>query len=157
MRYRRLAITTTLLTAMPSIAYAQGSAGGGELISTGAGVVALAVGAALLLEMLALRKIAEGAAIADNITYAILGVVCLVASVLAGWVSRYAPDGFTIEQARLGADLLALASMALFGIYFFRVRRAMSRFLGRLTGQEQHLVSVLKPDAKVGDEGGEGA
>ncbi len=148
MRSSRFALLTTgLVLAMPSAAFAQD--GTSAAISTGAGVVALVVAAMLLLEMLALRKLAQGAAIADNISYAILGVACMATSVLVGWVSRYVPTGFTAEQARLGADLLSIVSMVLFGIYFFRVRRAMSRFLGRLTGQEQHLISVLEPDAEL--------
>ena len=151
MRTRRLAVlVSALFFALPSAAYAQdGGIVAGSIINTGAGVLALLIAVMLLVEMLALRKLAQGAAIADNITYAILGVICLAASVLVGWIARFVPSGFTNEQARLGADLLSIASMSLFGIYFFRVRRAMSRFLGRLTGAEQHLVSVLEPDADL--------
>lgn len=153
--YRLAATTTAILFAFPAAAFAQDGSGIQPIISMGAGVVALVVAALLLVEMLSLRKLAQGAAIADNITYAILGVACLTASVLAGWIARYVPSGFTTEQARLGADLLSIAAMVLFGIYFFRVRRAMSRFLGRLTGLEQNLVSVLEPDADLSD-GGDG-
>ncbi len=147
-------LTLALTLAIPSVAFAQDSTGTLTGISTGAGIVALLVAAGLLVQMLALRRLAQGAAIADNISYAILGVVCLAASVLVGWVSRFVPTGFTAEQARLGADLLSIVSMVLFGVYFFRVRRAMSRFLGRLTGQEQHLISVLEPDAVLPDHEG---
>ncbi|PKQ36842.1 MAG: hypothetical protein CVT59_10655 [Actinobacteria bacterium HGW-Actinobacteria-1] len=150
-------LTASLLLATPSIAFAQDGTSATAAISTGAGVVALVVAALLLLEMLALRKLAQGAAIADNITYAILGVACMTTSVLLGWIARYVPTGFTAEQARLGADLLSIVSMVLFGIYFFRVRRAMSRFLGRLTGQEQDLISVLEPVAELpADRDGDG-
>lgn len=155
--YRLAATTTVILFAFPAVACAQDTSELQPVISMGAGVVALVVAALLLVEMLSLRKLAQGAAIADNITYAILGVACLTASVLAGWVARYVPTGFTTDQARLGADLLSIAAMALFGIYFFRVRRAMSRFLGRLTGQEQNLISVLEPDVDIpADEDGSG-
>jgi hypothetical protein len=95
--------------------------------------------------MLSLRKLASGAVIADNIAYAVSATMCLTASILAGWVARFLPAGATADQARLGSDLLVLASFVLFGIYFFRVRQAMSRFLGRLAEQEQELVGALDP------------
>ncbi|MEN6430435.1 MAG: hypothetical protein ABFC80_06285, partial [Coriobacteriales bacterium] len=117
------------------------------------GIVALLFAVALLVEMLVLRKLASGAAIAENITYAVLAVMCLAASVLVGWVSRLVPAGFTAEQARLGSDMLALAAMALFFVYFWRVRRAMSRFLGRLSEMEQEVVGALDPDAELEDRG----
>lgn len=131
--------------ALPAPVYASGSVAE-RAIATGAGVLALVAAAGLLVEMLSLRKLASGAAIADNITYAVLGAMCLAASILTGWVSRFLPAGVTADQARLGSDLLVLASLVLFGIYFFRVRMAMSRFLGRLVGQEQELVGALDPD-----------
>jgi nitrate reductase gamma subunit len=130
--------------AVPAPAYAAGL-GVEQAIATGAGVLALIAAAGLLVEMLSLRKLASGAAIADNITYAVLATMCLAASVLAGWVARFLPAGVTADQARLGSDLLVLASFVLFGIYFFRVRQAMSRFLGRLAEQEQELVGALDP------------
>lgn len=153
MRAQRIALTAGfLMLGIPSPAYAQGVTANPEAILTGSGLVALIVAALLLVEMLALRKLAQGAAIADNITYAILAVVCLAASVLAGWVARFVPIGFSAEQARLGADLLSIAAMVLFGIYFFRVWRAMSRFLGRLTGEEQDLLSVIDVDVAAANE-----
>lgn len=131
--------------ALPAPAHAAGL-GVEQTISIGAGVLALVAAAGLLLEMLSLRKVASGAVIADNITYAVLATMCLAASILAGWVARFLPAGLTADQARLGSDLLALASLVLLGIYFFRVRRAMARFIGRLTEQEQEFVEALDPE-----------
>jgi hypothetical protein len=149
MRARWVAVlAAVLILGIPSPAYALGATIP-EVVLTCSGIVALVVAALLLVEMLALRKLAQGAAIADNITYAILAVVCLAASVLAGWVSRFVPTGFTAEQ-----DLLSVAAMVLFGIYFFRVWRAMSRFLGLLTGEEQNLISVIDVDAAIANEDG---
>ncbi|MBF4509906.1 MAG: hypothetical protein ISP10_05490 [Aeromicrobium sp.] len=116
------------------------------VLSTGAGVVTLAAAAGLLVVMLSLRSLAQGAAIAENITYAVLAVVCLSASVLVGWLGRAGIEALSAEQARLAADLLGLAAMVLFGVYFFRVRQAMSRFLKRLDGESQMLATVLDPD-----------
>lgn len=146
MRTARIALLAAAALAVPAPAYA---AGGGpeQAISTGAGILVLIAAAALLVEMLSLRTLASGAAIADNITYAVLGTMCLAASVLVGWVARFLPAGMTADQARLGSDFLVLASLVLFGIYFFRVRQAMSRFLNRLALEEQDLVGALDPDA----------
>ncbi len=157
MRIRRVALITGLLVlGVPSSAYAVGAGEVPQSLLTGSGLVGLVAAAVLLLEMLSLRKLAQGAAIADNITYAILAVVCLTASVLVGWIARFVPTGFSAEQARLGADLLSIVAMVLFGVYFHRVWRAMSRFLGRLTGEEQNLISVIDVDVAAQDEDGLG-
>lgn len=146
-------VAAALTVSLPSVAYAGEITPMQDGVTTVSGVFALVIAAVLLVEMLSLRKLASGSAIADNITYAVLAVACLAASVLVGWIARYVPAGFTSEQARLGADLLALASMVLFLVYFFRVRRAMSRFLGRLAGMEQDMVAALDPDAELpGDD-----
>lgn len=144
-------LTTMLLTiaflAVPGCAYA--TAGEvPEALSIGAGAAALIAAVGLLMAMLAVARIAHGAAIAENIHFAVLAVVCLSASVLMGWIARWAP-AFSVEHARLGADLLAVASMTLFGVYFVRVRLAMSRYLRRLTGEEQLLTAVIDPDSSA--------
>lgn len=142
--------TALALAAIPTTAMGAETSGAQVpvALTTGVGVVALALAAGLLVQMLALRRIAEGAAIADNIAHAVFAIICLAASVLVGWISRFMPTGFSVDQARLGADLLAVASMSFFGVYFWRVRRAMSRFLSRLTGEEQLLASALDPAAE---------
>lgn len=150
MRRAVLPLATALALALPSAAYAAADSVP-PVLSAGAGVLALAATAFLLFGMLSLARLAEGAVIAENIHYAILAVVCLSASVLIGWIGRWTPDSFSAEQARLGADLLSVASAALFGVYFVRVRLAMSRFLKRLTGEEQLLTAVLDPDATSED------
>ena len=151
MRVSRVALIAGLLVlGVPASAYAADAVP--QVIVTGSGVIGLIAAAVLLLEMLSLRKLAQGAAIADNITYAILAVVCLAASFLVGWIARFVPTGLSAEQARLGADLLSTVAMVLFGVYFHRVWRAMSRFLGRLTGEEQNLLSVIDVDAVTNDE-----
>jgi len=130
---------------LPSSAFA--SNGVPVALGTGAGVAALLAAAALLLVMLSLRRLAHGSAIADNISFAVLAALCLAASVLVGWIARLFGAEVSPEYARLSADLLGLLAMVFFGIYFFRVRRAMSKFLNRLTGEEQMLAAVLDEDA----------
>jgi len=116
-----------------------------EALSVGAGVIALLAAAALLREMLALRTLACGAAIANNLSYVVLAVLCLAASVLVGWLARFVPAGISAEHARLGAELLSVMAIVLFIVYFARVRRVMSRYLKRLTGEEQLLATVTEP------------
>jgi hypothetical protein len=151
LRFQRTAwITVVFVGAWPAGAYAVTSdAGIPAALTTGLGVAALVMAAGLLVEMLSLRKIAEGSAVGDHLSYALLGVFALAASVLTGWVSKYVTDGLSVAQARLGADVLTMVAMAFFGVYFFRVRRAMSKFLKRLTGEEQLVVAVLEPDEDV--------
>ncbi len=120
------------------------------LLSAGAGVLGLLFAAALLVGMLSLKRITDGSAIAENIKYAVLAVLCLAASLLVGWLGRWIPETFSAERARLGADLLSVVALAFFGIYFLRVRMAMTRFLARLTGEEQMIATVIDP----GTEGG---
>ena len=144
---RTMAIAPLLVFLLPSAAYA--AAGDVPvLLSSGAGGAALLAAAALLLVMLSLRRLASGAAIADNISFAVLAVICLAASVLAGWVERIAPAGVSAEHVRLGADLLALTAIVLFGVYFYRVRQAMVRFHDLLAGEDELLAAVLDPDAE---------
>ncbi len=149
MRRAALVLTTILGIALPSSAYAA-TGEVPEVLALGAGVVALAAAAALLVGMLSLARIAEGAAIAENIRYAVLAVMCLSASVLMAWVGRWVPD-LSVEHARLGADLLSVVAMVLFSVYFFRVRLAMSHFLKRLSGEEQLLTAVVDPNAADGE------
>lgn len=143
---RATVIAPVLVFMLPSVAYAA-SGDVPVLLSSGAGGAALLAVAALLLVMLSLRRLASGAAIADNISFAELAVICLAASVLAGWVERIAPVGVSADHVRLGADLLALVAIVLFGVYFYRVRQAMMRFQSLLAGEEEILATVLDPDA----------
>jgi len=144
MRIRIVLAAALVALTVPSSAYGLT----GEvppLLASGAGVVGLLFSIALLLTMLSLRKIAEGAAIAENIKWAVLAVLCLTASLLVGWIGRWLPSTFSPDHARLGADLLSVVALAFFGIYFVRVRYAMTRFLARLNGEEQLLTAVVDP------------
>lgn len=144
---RRLAIPTALLaTALPAAAYGAPT-DIPPALSSGAGVLGLLFAAGLLAGMLSLRRITVGAAIAENITWAVLAVLCLSASLLVGWIGRWLPAELSVDRARLGADLLSVASLALFGVYFWRVRMAMTRLLHRLCGEEQLLGAVADVDS----------
>lgn len=98
------------------------------VVDTAVGAAALVLAIVLLVDVLALRRVAEGAAIAESILSVVAAVVCLAASVLAGWLGRFMP-GFASSGFRVISDFLVLASMIFFAYYFYRVRRALQRFL----------------------------
>lgn len=152
MRHTRLLLLTAAPMVIPVPAYAAGTGEVPQILSVGAGVAALVSAVVLLVGILAVARIADGAAIAQHIQYAVLAVLCMSTAVLVGWLARWLPS-FSAEHARLASDLLLVAAMALFGVYFFRVRLAMSRFLKRLTGEEQLLTTVVDvdTDACAGD------
>ena len=114
-------------------------------LGTAAGALALIAAAVLLREMLGLRAVARGAAIADNVSYVVLAAMCLAASVLLGWIARFIPGAFSAEHARLGADLLSVVAIVFFVIYFARVRAVMRRFVERVSGEQQILAGVIEP------------
>ncbi len=153
MLQRALLTASLLVVALPSSAYAA-QVDVPAVLGAGAGIGMLFAAAGLLVVMLSLRRLARGAAIAENISFAVLAVICLAASVLAGWLSRVLGNVISPDHVRLGADLLALLSMVLFGVYFYRVSRTMARFLSRLTGEEQLLATVMDHDAYPLDESG---
>lgn len=142
----RLLLLMAAFVGVPAPAYAAGGGEVPEILSIGAGVAALISAIVLLAGILAVARIAAGAAIAQHIQYAVLAVLCMTTAVLAGWLARWLPS-FSAEHARLASDLLLVVAMALFGVYFLRVRLAMSRFLKRLTGEEQLLTTVVDVDA----------
>ena len=145
------AVTLLLVLGPATAAYATEVSEVPPTLSITAGVMALAVSAVLLREMLALKAVARGAAIADNITYVVLAVLCLVSSVLVGWISRFVPVGFPAEYARLGADFLLVVATVLFIVYFGRVRRVMARYLDRMVGEQQLLTAALDDEEAVSD------
>jgi hypothetical protein len=107
-----------------------------SVLAMGVGIVALLLAALLLVIVVGLRRVAEGAAIAQNVTYVVLGVLCLVAAILAGWVVRFIPGDMSVERARVAADILIIAAMVLFGVYFNSVRKALLSFLRGVRGDE---------------------
>jgi Kef-type K+ transport system membrane component KefB len=144
-----------VLVATPAYA-AQGEVP--ETLSLGVGIVSLVVGAVLLVVVVLLKRTADGAAIAEYISWVVAAVLALVAAVLVGWVVRFLPTEVSAEQARMGADLLVIASMVFFAVYFWRVRGALTRFMGdasemlrRMHGDE----GGAGDEAVADDEGGE--
>ncbi len=100
------------------------------------GLVGLGVAAMLLLEAGRVRAIAWGGAIAEKINYVVLAVLCLASSALARWTQNFVA-GVTAEQVELAAEMLMIAAMALLGLYFASVRKALQGFLTSMTGSEK--------------------
>lgn len=137
---------TLLFWSIPSVAFA--SSRTPDVLDAGAGILGLLAGAVLLAGMLSLSRIARGSAVADNITYGVLAVLCLVASLLVGWVSRWLVVPLSVQTAQLGAELLSVVALVFFTLYFWRVRTAMKHFLSVLTGEAQMLAGAIdaEPD-----------
>lgn len=152
MSRRRLALGGAMALSAALVPASYAYAGAGDLLpglGMAAGALALLSSALLLREMLQLRAVARGAAIADNVSYVVLAALCLAASVLVGWIQRFLPLGFSADHARLGSDLLAVVAMVLFVIYFSRVRGVMSRYLKRLSGEAQLLTAVMDEESEA--------
>jgi len=121
---------------VPSTAFASERSAASEPVSVVVGMVTLLAAVALLLVALGLARVVRGSAVAENITFVVAACACLAASVLASWAARVLPDAFSSDQARLGADLLIIAAIAFFCVYFWRVLTSLKRFLSVLSSPE---------------------
>jgi hypothetical protein len=105
----------------------------------------LAVALVLLVEVIMLRRVALGGAIAEKISYVVLAIVCLGASALAQWTRNFV-DGVTLQQVTIVAEVLVIVAMGLFAAYFASVRRALEGYLTAMTGGEA-LASEIGTDS----------
>lgn len=116
-------------------------------LQVGASLVGMLVAVVLLIEVVALRKVMLGGAVAEKISYVFLAILCLAASAIAQWTSNFVA-GVTLEQVRLASELLVVVAMALLALYFYSVRSAMQRFMAEMTGAE-----ILRAESAEGDGG----
>lgn len=116
----------------PTAAFARGTEITPMGLHLAVSAAGLAIAVLLLIEALGLRKIMLGGAIAENLHFVVLAVVCLAASALAKWVSNFV-TGITFEQTELVSQLLVLLAMGLFAAYFYSVRKAMQSFMDGMT------------------------
>lgn len=129
------AISGTLLAllAFPTTALAaQTDAAQLSTLHLGASLTGLVVAIVLLLEALAVRRVALGGAIAEKMNYVILAIVCLAASALARWTGNFV-SGLTLSQTQLASEFLVIVAMALLTAYFYSVRSAMQSYLKVMT------------------------
>lgn len=152
----RQARTTTTLVAMmmatPAPAYAAEPAF--EIVphwlSIIVGLVGLGISLALLLNAYGLRNVADGSMLVDNIVYMMLAVVCFAASMIARWVGVFSTDVNLTVQVSLAGDLLVTAGMALLGVYFYRIRVAMKRYLKAARDMASAAAAAPNEDANDG-------
>jgi hypothetical protein len=90
--------------------------------------VGLAVAVLLLIEVLALRKITLGGAMAEKAHLVVLAIICLATSELAKWTSNFV-SGVTFEQTMLVSEMLVALAMALLSGYFLNLRTVMETFI----------------------------
>jgi len=126
---------------------------GGEPVMWGIGVVTLAAAVVLLVIALGLARVAEGSAMAENISYVVVACVCLAGSVLATWAARFVPEGPVAVQVVIGGQALVIVAIACFCVYFFQVRAALKRFLTAVSGQDA-LARAHMPESGADSEGG---
>jgi hypothetical protein len=98
------------------------------------GVLTLVAAIVLLVIALGLARVAEGSTMADNISYVVAACMCLAGSVLANWGTRLATDPNVASQILMGEQALIVVAIALFCVYFYRVRAALKRFLTLASG-----------------------
>jgi len=91
-------------------------------------LVGLGVAVILLVQALAVRKVAAGGVIAEKISYVVLATVCLAASAVAQW-SRNFVVGVTLDQVQFASQVLVIIAMGLLAAYFAGVSRALNGFM----------------------------
>jgi hypothetical protein len=112
----------------------------------------LVVAMILLVEVITLRRVALGGAIAERISYVVLAIVCLGASALAQWTRNFV-GGVTLQQINIVSEVLVIVAMGLFAAYFASVRRALEGYLNAMTGGE----TFASEDGEVPDDDVEGS
>jgi hypothetical protein len=119
------------------------------------GIFSLLAAAFLLVDAVLLRRVAHGGAIAENISFMVLGVICLAASVLVRWVAGFLPADASLPQTGLASDGLVLLSMVFLALYFWRVRSALANYL---KAAQAYAASASTPtaDSAAGPEAGAG-
>jgi hypothetical protein len=126
---RIAALSAALVVSMPRVAFASERLSPTSFtVHVGVSLIGLVVAAGLLVETLALRKLAHGGAVAEKMSLVILAIICLAASALAEWGTNFVVD-LTLEQVQLASEVLAIVAMALLAAYFWTVRSGMSDFL----------------------------
>lgn len=148
MRIRVVLAFVAVLVAVPAQAYAA-TAGADQNSWAGyvIGMLSLLAAAFLLVDAVLLRRVAHGGAIAENISFMVLGVVCLAASVLVKWVAGFLPADVSLPQSELASDGLVLLSMVFLALYFWRVRSALANYL---KAAQAYAASVPTPTADTG-------
>ena len=134
--FRTLRMTAAMAFAwlfVPSLAFAAetGTPSASFGLHVIVSLVGLAVAVVLLVQALAVRKLAKGGALADKIGYVVLAVICLAASALAEWGTNFF-GGLTLEQVNLASELLVIVAMVLLAVYFSSVGASMRQYLRSL-------------------------
>ncbi|PKQ16630.1 MAG: hypothetical protein CVT67_04340 [Actinobacteria bacterium HGW-Actinobacteria-7] len=129
------AFTALLVAPQTAFASGQSSVFGVPPLNLVISLAGLGVTMILLVEVIMLRKVAVGGAIAARISYVVLAIVCLGASALAQWTRNFV-SGVTLDQVQIASEVFVTVAMGLFAAYFASVRRALEGFLNAMTGGE---------------------
>ena len=114
----------------------------------GVSIIGLVVAVVLLIEAIGVRRIGQGGAIAEKISYVILAILCLAASAITEWFVIFTDQAVSVAQAQLAREVLVIVAMGLLAAYFNSVRVAMRAYLHSMTGSPPPSVAAgLTPDA----------
>lgn len=150
-RVARVVLPALLATFwLPSQALAAGRFSAASLgVHVVLSLIGLVVAVVLLVEALAVRRLALGGAVAEKISLVVLAVICLAASALAEWGTNFVVD-LTLDQVQLASEVLVVVAMALLAAYFWSVGAGMRRYLGDITaGYSSSLDSESTPPASA--------
>jgi len=111
----------------------------------------LLVAVILLVQALALRKVASGGAVAERMGFVVLATMCLAASALAEWGTQFVVD-LTLDQMRMASQVLVIVAMALLAAYFWNVRTVLSSYLRGATTTPLPDIGDLEPPAEEDDD-----
>jgi hypothetical protein len=131
---RMLMFVTLAGLAVPTTALAEGTRFSSASFEVHLAVSFIGLGVAifLLIEALAVRKLAMGGAVANKMGLVVLAVICLSASALAEWSTNFIAD-LSLEQAQLASEVLVIVAMALLAAYFNSVGAGMRAYMTAIT------------------------
>jgi len=146
-------VWTAAFVATPAAAFADS---GTEVlnkppISLIVSLVGLGVAVILLMQALAVRKVAAGGVIADKISYVLLATVCLAASAVAEW-SRNFVVGITLDQVQFASQVLVIIAMSLLAAYFAGIAKALRGFMA--SAESALRAETERSDREEGSAGG---
>jgi hypothetical protein len=107
-------------------------------------LIGLMVAVFLLVEAIAVRKLASGGVVAQRIELVVLASVCLAASALAEWATVLVVD-LTLEQVQLAAEVLVIVAMALMAMYFWNVAAVMKGYMANAASMADELSEAPAP------------
>jgi len=155
-RVLRIALLASLAgLVVPTAALAEGTrfSSASFEVHLAVSLLGLLIAVVLLVEALAVRRLALGGAVANKMGLVVLAVICLAASALAEWGTNFVVD-LSLEQAQLASEVLVIVAMALLAAYFSSVGAGMRHYMEALTQALRHSDTPAAQDSEQEAERG---